>query len=141
MMTITRGLVADDGAVCQLVGASCAACGTHTFPFQSSCPNCAGTMEETTLPSRGIVWSWTVQRVQPKLPYLGPDDWEPFAVGYVDLGPLKVESRLEGRAPDAWEIGTPVQLVPGEPTADGDVWRYRFVPAQSSPAQSSEVTS
>lgn len=98
-------------------------------------------MEQTALPTNGTVWSWTVQRIQPKLPYLGPDDWEPFAVGYVDVGPLKIESRLEGRDPDAWEIGAPVRFQPVEPDADGDVWRYRFVDVQSSVVQQFEVTS
>jgi uncharacterized OB-fold protein len=136
MTTTTRGLITTDATNVQLVGASCGACGTHTFPFQSGCPNCAGSMEHAALPTIGTVWSWTVQRVRPKLPYLGPDQWEPFAVGYVDLGPLKVECRLEGRDPDAWEIGTPVQFRSGEPDAVGDVWRYRFVPVQSFEATS-----
>jgi uncharacterized OB-fold protein len=139
MITTTRGLIATDATDVQLVGASCGACGTHTFPFQSSCPKCAGSMEQAALPATGTVWSWTVQRVRPKLPYLGPDQWEPFAVGYVDLGPLKVECRLEGRDPEAWEIGAPVRFEPGEPDADGEVWRYRFVATGSS--ESFEVTS
>jgi uncharacterized OB-fold protein len=127
MVITTRGLVATGETGDRLVGARCLACGTHVFPFQSSCPNCGEAMQETALPSVGTVWSWTVQRVRPKLPYLGPEDWEPFAVGYVDLGPLKVESRLEGRDPDAWEIGTPVRFLPAEPDHGGEVWRYRFV--------------
>jgi uncharacterized OB-fold protein len=80
------------------------------------------------LPGRGELWSWTIQHIQPKPPYRGPDPFEPFAVGYVDLGPIRVESRLAGRAPDAWRIGDAVRLAAGPPDGDGDVWSYAFVP-------------
>ncbi len=70
-------------------------------------------MFEAALPATGTVWSSTVQRIRPKPPYEGPDDFEPFAVGYVDLGPVRVESRLDGRPVDEWRIGEPVRLPPG----------------------------
>lgn len=110
-----------------LVGACCGACETHTFPAQSICPRCGATMSATPLPDRGTVWSWTVQRIRPKEPYVGPEDDDPFVVGYVDLGPVRVESRLEGKPADAWRIGDAVRLAPGAPDEDGNVWRFRFV--------------
>ena len=59
----------------------------------------------------------------------GPDEFEPFAVGYVDLGPVRVESPARrATAPTAWRIGDAVQLVAGQPDDDGDIWSYRFVP-------------
>lgn len=70
-----------------------------------------------------------MQRLRPKPPYEGPDEFEPFAVGYVDLGPLMVEARLvthPGEAVDAWEIGQTVELVTGDPNADGEVWSFSF---------------
>jgi uncharacterized OB-fold protein len=79
------------------------------------------------------VWSWTVQHSRPKPPYQGADEFEPFAVAYVDVGPLRVEGRLEGRAADAWQIGDQVRLVAGEPDEQGQVWSYRFRPAGSMP--------
>ena len=75
-----------------------------------------------------------MQRIRPKPPYEGPDDFEPFAVGYVDLGPVRVESRLEGKPVDEWRIGEPVQLAAGAAGADGQVWSYRFVPSTAVPA-------
>ena len=57
--------------------------------------------------------------------------FEPFAVGYVDLGPVRVESRLEGKPADNWRIGDAVRLVAGAPDANGDVWSYRFVAADA----------
>lgn len=65
-------------------------------------------MDETPLPTSGTVWSWTVQRTRPKR--LKSDVFEPFAVGYVDLGPLKVATRLSGRPVAEWRIGQSVEL-------------------------------
>jgi uncharacterized OB-fold protein len=111
-----------------LVGSRCPACATLTFPVQDACPRCGGATVEAALPTAGTVWSWTVQRTQPKPPYPGRAEFTPFAVGYVDLGPVRVEARLEGRPPDTWRIGQPVHLVPAEPDEHGDVWSYRFEP-------------
>ncbi len=104
-----------------LIAARCPMCATCAFPVQLACPRCGATTERTVLPSTGTVWSWTVQRIQPKPPYRGHDEWEPFALGYVDLGVLRVEARLAGRAADEWQIGDTVHLVVGEADGDGSV--------------------
>jgi uncharacterized OB-fold protein len=101
-----------------LVGGRCGECDTHVFPAQRGCPRCGGTMTEVALPATGRVWSWTVQRTPPKPPYRGPDEFEPFAVGYVDLGPVVVETRLAGRPVESWRIGDDVRL--GVPSGAGD---------------------
>jgi hypothetical protein len=62
----------------------------------------------------------------PKPPYRGPDEFEPFAVGYVDVGPLRVEARLDGKPVDDWRIGDRVRLDTG--ADDGDSPAYWFVP-------------
>ena len=116
-----------DGEDC-LVGARCETCGTHVFPAQSSCPKCGAAMVDTALPATGTVWSATVQRIEPKPPYIGPEVFEPFAVAYVDLGPVRVESRLDGKPCDEWRIGDAVRLTPGDPDDQGAVWTYRFTP-------------
>jgi len=65
------------------------------------------------LPPRGRLWSWTVQRFRPKSPpYAGPEAFEPYAVGYVELdGALIVEARLADVAFDALHIDMPMRLV------------------------------
>lgn len=86
--------------------------GQIVFPLPRGDPSC----EEIALPRDGTLWSWTVQRFRPKSPpYAGPDAFEPYAVGYVDLGSVIVESRLIGPI-DGFRIGMPVVLVP-EPFA------------------------
>lgn len=131
--TITsRGLVTDIDGVAHLVGARCQSCHTHTFPVQQACPRCGSATAEVALPTHGSLWSWTVQRMRPKPPFRGPEEFEPFAVGYVDLGPLRVESRLDGKPVDAWVIGEPLTLAPGGPDQHGNVWTYRFVSEMAS---------
>lgn len=71
-----------------------------------------GSWEAIELPTRGRVWSYTVQRFRPKTPpYAGPEAFAPYAVAYVDLeGQLLVESRLTDVDLDSLEIGMPVEL-------------------------------
>jgi uncharacterized OB-fold protein len=127
------GLVAVIDGEAHLMGVHCTRCGTHAFPPQDACPRCGAPSDPVALPPHGAVWSWTVQRTRPKPPYHGPEQFEPFAVGYVDIGPLRVEGRLDGHAVDAWRIGDAVRLVAGEPDARGEIWSYRFVPAGREP--------
>lgn len=69
--------------------------------------------EPEELPQTGTLWSFTLQRFRPKSPpYAGPEAFEPYAVGYVGLGPLAVEGRLTGIAPQALRIGLPMRVVP-----------------------------
>ena len=97
----------------RLVGSACGSCSTQTFPSQATCPRCGSNMAAAALPTEGAVWSWTVQRIAVKAHYAGPQPFEPFTVGYVDLGGVKVESPLFGHPVDGWRIGEPVQLVAG----------------------------
>ena len=123
-----RGLAAVTDGGARLVGVRCSGCGTHAFPLQLACPRCGAPTEPVALPDRGELWTWTIQHIQPKPPYRGREPFEPFAVGYVDLGPVRVETRLGGRAPDSWRIGDAVRLVAGAPDVDGNIWSYEFVP-------------
>jgi uncharacterized OB-fold protein len=109
-----------------LIAARCPMCDTCAFPVQLACPRCGATTEQTVLPTTGTVWTWTVQRIQPKPPYRGPDEWEPFALAYVDLGVLRVETRLAGKAADAWRVGDAVHLIVGEAGGDGSHWSFWF---------------
>jgi uncharacterized OB-fold protein len=114
---IAEGLFTWPTAEPQLIGARCDDCGARTFPAQSYCPRCASTsMAEVLLPRTGSLWTWTVQGFRPKSPpYKGDDTvdtFEPFGVGYVDLGgELLVEARLTENDPERLEIGAVFELV------------------------------
>ena len=100
----------------QLIGGRCTSCGTTTFPYQDGCPRCgARPLETTPLGRRGRLWAWTTQEFPPPAPpYAGAHgpDFEPFAVGYVELpGELRLEARLTEHRPDRLRIGMEMELV------------------------------
>jgi uncharacterized OB-fold protein len=115
-----------------LRGAACERCGTTTFPAQPGCPRCgAAAMAATALPTRGRLWSFTVQCFEPKPPYRGTGEFEPYGVGYVDLGSVNVEARLTVNDPTALTIGQPMRLttVPAFRDDDGTVvLTFAFAP-------------
>jgi uncharacterized OB-fold protein len=114
---IAEGLFTWPAVEPQLIGSRCDDCAARTFPAQSYCPRCASTsMSEVLLPRTGSLWTWTIQGFRPKSPpYKGDDTvdtFEPFGVGYVDLGgELLVEARLTENKPGRLEIGAELELV------------------------------
>lgn len=110
-----------------LAGSQCGACGRVDFPVSRHCLGCgAGGSTPINLPRHGTVWSWTVQRFAPKPPYRVPEDgFAPFAVGYVDLGPVIVEALLECDL-DRLAIGDPVELVSHRLSGPDNVLSYAF---------------
>lgn len=116
----------------RLAGSRCTTCGTTTFPVQVDCPRCARrTMADVELPDHGVLWTWTIQSFEPKPPYLAPaDGFQPFPVGYVDLGDVMVESRLDAD-PAELGVGRPMRLVPFDVLTQGDtLLGYAFAPAE-----------
>ena len=117
-----------------LSGSRCEQDGTVVFPYQESCPRCSGReVSELALPGQGRLWSWTVQHFAPKSPYRGPvgADFVPYPVGYVDLGAVIVESRLQVEDVAALRIGMPMTAswLRIWTDADGiDVLTYAFTP-------------
>jgi uncharacterized OB-fold protein len=105
-----------------LRGTRCAGCGTTTFPAQETCPKCfTQDMRDEPLPRSGSVWSWTVQHFAPKPPFrVQPGGFVPYLLGYVDLGPVVIETRLAGSAEEPPSIGDDVDLVPLTAYVDDD---------------------
>jgi uncharacterized OB-fold protein len=132
---IADGLFTWPSAEPRLIGGACLECGSVSFPRQPSCSRCtAESIAEHLLPRVGSLWSWTVQRFRPKEPYDGPEPFEPYGVGYVELaGEVIVESRLTTADPDHLEIGRPMELVvvPFVTRDDGsEVVTFAFRPAR-----------
>ncbi len=103
--------------------------GRLVFPM----PEDRDTFEFVTLPQRGRLWSYTVQRFAPKSPpYLGTEPFVPFALGYVELpGALILESRLTDVAFEDLRLQMPMELttVPVRTDPDGVVvLSYAFRP-------------
>ena len=89
-------------------------------------------MERAALPACGTLYSYTVQRYRPP-PLFRMDDWQPYALGLVDLGEgLHVLGMMTGLAFDDIRIGMPVCLVVETLYVDaarGHVSTYMFAPA------------
>jgi uncharacterized protein len=120
-----------------LRGSRCRDCATTTFPRSPGCPRCgSGAMTDEPLPRRGTLWTFTTQGYPPKPPYRGPADpeaFEPFALGYVDLGDVIVESRLTETDPTRLAVGmelelTLVPLVTGDDGVTPMTYSHRPVP-------------
>ena len=117
----------------RLLGSRCGSCGTMTFPTHDGCPRCSSQdMATVELGTRGRVWTWTTQHFPPPPPFAGPEPFEPYHVGYVELpGELIVETYLDGYGDGHPEIGDEVELaiIPFTTSADGDeVVTYAFRP-------------
>ncbi|HVT20339.1 MAG TPA: OB-fold domain-containing protein [Mycobacteriales bacterium] len=121
----------------RLIGAKCPDCGVTTFPAQATCPRCPSErMDETLLPRRGKLWTFTTQEFLPKNPpYAGTETAEefvPYGVGYVELpGEVKVETRLTTADVSALHIGMEMELVvvPYRRNPEGnDILTFAFSP-------------
>ncbi len=118
----------------RLIGGRERKTGKLAFPLPDD-PEC---FEPAALPERGLLWSFTVQRIAPKSPpFRGALPFAPFAVGYVELpGALIVETRLTDVAFERLHIGMPMLLTALPLYADADGWAvltYAFRP-QNDPA-------
>lgn len=90
-------------------------------------------MSETALPRFGRLWSFTVQHFEPKAPFRHDGPFEPYGVGYVDLGPVIVEARLTESDADRLAIGAPMDLtlIPAFQDDDGTpVLTFAFAPGE-----------
>ena len=133
---VAEGLVRGEGTEARLIGGRRRADGKIVFPLPQG-----DAYEAIDLPSRGRLWSFTVQRFRPKPPYAGPGDersFTPYAVGYIELpGALIVEARLETADFEHLRIGMPMAftLQTFRTDPDGqDVLTYAFKPAQEGDA-------
>ncbi|MFJ1807621.1 MULTISPECIES: Zn-ribbon domain-containing OB-fold protein [unclassified Streptomyces] len=143
-MTTTQKPVAEglftwpptESAPLRLIGSECARCGLLSFPAATDCVRCASTTsEERLLADRGTLWTYTTQGFRPPSPpYDGPEAFEPYAVGYVELpGELLVEARLTEPHPERLRIGQDMRLtfVPYTVRDDGtEVVTFAFAPVQ-----------
>ena len=72
----------------------------------------AKTLELYPLSREGKLWSWTRQDFKPKPPYDGPEEFEPFLVGYIELpGEVIVESHIVGSTLEDLKLGMPMEFV------------------------------
>jgi uncharacterized protein len=100
-----------DGA--RLIGSRCVKCSEVRFPASSFCPQCCTeTTENISLSQRGVLYSFTVQRFRPPPPYRGPEDFQPYGVGMIELPEgLRVTAVLDVSDVEKLKVGMEMELV------------------------------
>lgn len=129
MPAIAEGLFTDETPP-RLVGGRHRESGRIVFP----CPP-GDAFEAYPLRRDGRLWSYTIQRYRPKSPpYAGPEAFQPWAVGYVELpGEAIVEARLANVDFADIAIGMPLELttIPLDPDAEDPVLIHAFQPSRA----------
>lgn len=92
----------------QLLGARDAN-GNVLFPVPEG--DAATEMEVVELSRKGTLWSYTSQEFQPKTPYDGPEQFEPFLLGYIELPEAIVESYIVEAQLEQLQLGMAMELV------------------------------
>jgi len=115
----------------RLMGSRCVKCAEVSFPVSDFCPQCCTqTTEIIPLSPRGTLYSFTVQRFRPPPPYRGPEKFEPYGVGMIELPEgLRVTSVLADKDPDGLRVGMEMELIVSKLFADDlgrDVLGYKF---------------
>jgi uncharacterized protein len=116
-----------DEAQPRLIGGQRKSTGEIVFPMPEG--DAAADFDRYPLSRQGTLWSWTIQSFRPKSPpYDGPEEFTPFALGYVELpGEVIVETRLT--TTEGLKIGMPVEfaIIP----FDGARSTYAFAPVEN----------
>jgi uncharacterized OB-fold protein len=102
----------DDLASVRFAGSRCRACGVALLGVRRRCENCASRdVDPVEFESSGVIYSVTVQRYPPPLPFAAPTPWVPRAVAWIDLdrhGP-RIMAPVAGAA-DEPRIGSRVRF-------------------------------
>ncbi len=130
LLPVKEGLVTGAGKDdVTLLGSKCLACKEVSIGTNPVCLNCGSDqIESIKLSSEGELWTYTVVRHKPPGEYLGPDPFQPFGLGLVELAEgVRIMAPLEGET-DAFRIGDKLQLKPWIlHAADGKAYRaFRF---------------
>jgi uncharacterized OB-fold protein len=115
----------------RLQGTRCTSCNETTLGQNSVCPNCGrNELVSVSLAQRGVLWTYTVVRHRPPGDYRGPDPFQPFGLGLVELPEgLRVLAPIEADI-TRLEIGMPLEFrarVRVDPD-DREVVTFAFAP-------------
>jgi uncharacterized protein len=108
LQPIASGLWSDEAQPHLLAGQS--ADGRIFFPIPEG--DSGKNLEVIKLSRTGTLWSFTRQDFKPKPPYDGPEEFNPFLLGYVELpGEIIVESYIIDTTLEELKIGMALEFV------------------------------
>lgn len=118
----------------RLKGVRCRSCGAFALEGREHCINCTSVdLEEHIFSKYGKVYSYTIIRHPPPLPY-PQESFKPFPAAWVELEDgLYILSELAECGLDEVKTGMPVELVLGKGWEDekgNDVIMYKFRPVR-----------
>ena len=119
----------------RLMGTKCRECGEVFFGKAVACQQCQSeNLESIALGRKGKLYSYTINRNRPPGDYKGPEPFQPFAVGLVELPEgISIVSVLTDCDFDKLEVGMGLELSIEELYKDEDgntVITYKFRPQQ-----------
>jgi len=96
----------------RLKGSRCLSCNEYFLGEVSICENCLSeNLELTALSTKGKLWTYTIIENRPPGDYKGPEEFEPFAIGLVELFEgLRILTPIEGCKRDELKIGLELEL-------------------------------
>jgi uncharacterized OB-fold protein len=117
----------------RLMGSRCCACGEVIFGKGITCQQCQGEdMQDIVLSPYGKLYSYTIIRNKPPGDYKGPEPFEPFPVGLVELPEgIRILAPLTGCRIEELKNGMELELSIEEFYEDEDgrkVLIFRFKP-------------
>lgn len=120
----------------RLAGKKCRSCGEVFLGERPACENCqSDDLGDVTLSKQGKLWSFTVIRHRPPAPYVGPDPFVPFGVGWVELPEgVRVLAALTDCDIENLKVGMDLELVIEKLYDDeqgNEVMTYRFRPVSA----------
>jgi uncharacterized protein len=84
--------------------------GKIIFPYPQG--DAARDVDLYPLSRTGTLWSWTRQDFRPKEPYIGPELFEPYLLGFVELpGETIVETRIVDAKLEDLKLGMAMEFV------------------------------
>jgi uncharacterized OB-fold protein len=105
---IAAGLWTDEPSP-SLIGGRLAS-GKIIFPYPQG--DAAREVEVYPLSRTGTLWSWTRQDFRPKEPYTGPEPFEPYLLGFVELpNETIVETRIADAKLEDLKLGMTMEFV------------------------------
>lgn len=117
----------------RLMGTRCRTCGEVFLGKAVACQQCQSEdMEGITMSAQGTLYSYTIARNRPPGDYKGPEPFEPFAIGLVELTEgIRILAPLRGVNLDEITIGMELELSVEVLYTDeegGDVLAFSFKP-------------